>query len=394
MNLLFVTSVDLSGTGGASMATAHIIAALAQNPLVDLTLVCPELANRPCLPGLDSMLGDAYSLPKKTRARDGKWHIGIQIYMLRAFQKLAPQIKDGVVVGRLSPPMLAPPLLARRLDVPYILLARGMMVRNLEESKASSNWIYMAKLISRINARAASKVYAAFDEVKEWVDGYRLPGQEKAQVLPNAADTTLFRPMSAPVARERIGVKLTGSDFVIGFVGCLHKRHGLKPLIRAFARFRHQREGIARLLVVGDGPQRLELEDLVHQEGLQGAVIFTGFVAHVDVPFYIGACDILYGVTDPNFVSNPMKCYEYLACEKPIVTTANKTLSFVQERCLGSVVQSLDPAEIAEAIETLYLAGDEERKAMGKRGREYVIEHHTWDRFADAVVDGAMQLLG
>jgi glycosyltransferase involved in cell wall biosynthesis len=186
---------------------------------------------------------------------------------------------------------------------------------------------------------------------------------------------------------------LAPADFVIGFVGSMKKRHGLESLATAFSQFRSQREHGCRLLLVGDGPLRKDLEKLVAREALQADVMFIGNVPHPDVPTYVAACDVLFGVVDPGAPSNPIKCYEYLACGRPIITSESKAFQFVRERDLGRTVRSLEPAEIALAMEELHGVGERTRRAMGARGREYILEHHTWDRFADRIVSDAELLL-
>jgi glycosyltransferase involved in cell wall biosynthesis len=251
----------------------------------------------------------------------------------------------------------------------------------------------MLNLVSKLNIRGASKVYVAYDEAKSWVDTMRPSDHDKSELLPNAVDPDLFHPMPASEARRRTGLDQTASDFIIGFVGSLKRRHGLAPLIHGLSEFKVRSDQAVKLLIVGDGPQREELEVLVLQEGLGECVIFTGFIPHDEVPAYIAASDILYGVVDPGLASNPIKCYEYLSCGRPIITTDVDSLSFVRERRMGCAIRSLEPGEIADAIEELCLLGEAERGAMGNRGREYVIEHHTWEQFASTIVDGAKQAL-
>ena len=105
----------------------------------------------------------------------------------------------------------------------------------------------------------------------------------------------------------------------------------------------------------------------------------------------MAACNVLYGVVHPEMPSNPIKCYEYLACERPIVTTANDAFTFVREHELGAVVSRLAPSDIADALAQLCAAGESRLAAMGERGREYVLQHHTWALVAEAIVEGARE---
>ena len=136
---------------------------------------------------------------------------------------------------------------------------------------------------------------------------------------------------------------------------------------------------------------RGQLEDFVREEGLGESVIFAGSISPVDVPWYMAACNVLYGVVHPEIPSNPIKCYEYLACERPIITTVTKAFEFVVEHELGAAISQLDERDVARALEQLYSAGDQQLAAMGKRGRDYVLANHTWALVAEAIVAGARE---
>jgi glycosyltransferase involved in cell wall biosynthesis len=289
--------------------------------------------------------------------------------------------------------MLVPPLLAECRNVPYILLVRGILGRNLEQNRGFPGVRTTLNFVSGLNIRQASEVYVAYEDAKAWVDTMVPSDHHESQVLPNAVDPDLFHPMPASEARRKIGLGQGPSGFMIGFVGSLKQRHGLIPLIHGLSEFKTQSDQLVKLLIVGDGPQREELEALVSQEGLEACVIFRGLVPHYEVPAYISACDVLYGAVDSRLPSNPIKCYEYLSCGRPIITTDVSAFSFVRERNMGCTIGAAKPGEIADAIEKLCLVGEAERSAMGNRGREYVTEHHTWEQFADVIVDGAQRAL-
>jgi glycosyltransferase involved in cell wall biosynthesis len=203
----------------------------------------------------------------------------------------------------------------------------------------------------------------------------------------------MFELQSVEEARRNLPIDLAPEDFVIGFVGSMKRRHGLESLVSAFSQFRNRRENGSRLLLVGDGPLRKDLEKLVTRMGLRSEVAFAGSVPHTAVPLYMAACDVLYGVVDPDTVSNPIKCYEYLACGRPVITSEDEAFDFVHDNELGRTIRSLEPAEIAVAMEALRSVGEPTRRAMGIRGRNYILEHHTWERFANVVISDAELLL-
>jgi glycosyltransferase involved in cell wall biosynthesis len=112
----------------------------------------------------------------------------------------------------------------------------------------------------------------------------------------------------------------------------------------------------------------------------------TGFVEHSEVPRYVAACDILYGVIDPDHWGSPMKVYEYMACRRPVVTYASKEFEFVEEDGVGWTVDEVTTAAVAEVLREAVATSIQSRLKMGERGRQYVEENRTWKRLAENVV--------
>jgi glycosyltransferase involved in cell wall biosynthesis len=313
--------------------------------------------------------------------------------MYRLLRQLLSDRVETVVVARLGPTLVAPPFVVRKSDLPYVLLVRGMVGRNLGRKGTIPGTKLFVGHVGRLNVAAASRVYAAYGAAKKWADQYRSDNQAETKVLHNAVDPEMFELRSAEEARRNLPVDLGPEEFVIGFVGSMKRRHGLESLVSAFSQFRTRRENGSRLLLVGDGPLRKDLEELVTRLGLRAEVSFAGSVPHTAVPMYLAACDVLYGVVDPDTVSNPIKCYEYLACGRPVITTEDEAFGFVHDNDLGRTIRSLEPAEIAAAMEALRSVGERTRREMGTRGRNYILEHHTWEHFADVVISDAELLL-
>lgn len=391
MKLLFITMIDPSGRSGRNIATASVIDALAHHPGVDLTLICPEPASDDTLPGLAKVLETALFLPARPThgslfskiVRGAVYHLTTFVQMTRYLQQMKEEMKGGAIVARLDLWMIAAPLFARRWGVPYLLLVRGKL-----RPRSRFNPIV------RVNLKLATRVYAAYEEVVALVETVSGRG-DQTEIVHNAVDPDRFRPLPMKEARERVadwtGRKVSGSDFWVGFVGSLKERHGLQPLFDGFAQFKNHGHDHAKLLIVGAGPLRGHLEDVVRKQGLEDSVIFAGSISPVDVPWYMAACNVLYGVVHPEIPSNPIKCYEYLACERPIVTTQNDAFGFVEEHELGAVISQLAGREVAGALTQLNRAGDTQLAVMGKRGRDYVQRHHTWAIVAEAIVKGAGQ---
>ncbi len=132
------------------------------------------------------------------------------------------------------------------------------------------------------------------------------------EVIPNGIDLIPFRHPAERMPRQGFG--FSDGDVVLVYVGRLGPEKNLTFLIRAFAgvaaAFPH-----ARLLLVGDGPERDNLEDRVAQSGLEGKVFFAGMVEYAELPRYLAACDAF--VTASVTEVHPLSLIEALAAGLP-----------------------------------------------------------------------------
>lgn len=112
-------------------------------------------------------------------------------------------------------------------------------------------------------------------------------------------------------------------DIVIGHVGGLAFERDLSFLIQAFQQL-HQTDSNYKLVFVGDGPAKKQLETLSSKLELSQSILFTGSVNRENVPKYLSALDI--GICHlPDTLayrcSFPLKVLEYLACGLPVLAS-------------------------------------------------------------------------
>jgi glycosyltransferase involved in cell wall biosynthesis len=126
------------------------------------------------------------------------------------------------------------------------------------------------------------------------------------RVVPNAVDTSLFRP----------GPGGGGARLVT--VGFLQHQKGIDALLPAFARVRERRSD-ATLDIVGDGPDRATYERLTAELSLDDAVMFHGLQPKSRIAEILAASDLF--VLASRFDNNPCVLVEAQASGLPIVAT-------------------------------------------------------------------------
>ena len=188
-------------------------------------------------------------------------------------------------------------------------------------------------------------------------------------VIHNGIDISRF-PSSDARDDVRTSLGLADDDFVWLTIGRLAEQKDYPNLLRAFATLVETAPG-SRLIVVGRGPLRAELESHVRAEGLQGSVSFLGF--RNDVPLLLAGADAV--VIGSRYEGMPNVVMEALASKLPVVgTDVGAMPELIREGVNGYLVPPSDPLALASAMRKLALASPQERVEMGVRGRSIVRE--------------------
>src|SRR5213594_2423104 len=214
----------------------------------------------------------------------------------------------------------------------------------------------------------------------------------KVHVVPNGVNTDLFHPAPRdPSLRDRLGL---GEEPVLGFVGGLRAWHGTESLPDVLARVATVHPDV-RLVIVGDGPLRAELQRSLSERGLAGSVVFTGAVAHEEIPALIRQFDVAlapYPALDHPFYFSPLKLFEYMACGVPVVAAnCGQIAELIRDGETGLLHPPGDADALVAACDRL-LADPPLRRRVGEAAAKEVHTRYTWDHNAAHVVELARSL--
>jgi len=197
------------------------------------------------------------------------------------------------------------------------------------------------------------------------------------RVIPNGIDTSTYRPGLSPIRHLR-------DDHVnILFVGRLEKRKGLGDLLRGY-RFMKTRVPRTRLIIVGDGPLRGQVESFIARHRLPD-VVMAGFVPDTVLPRYYCSADIFCAPATGS-ESFGIVLLEAMATGLPVVATEVPGYMSVLEPGRDSLtVRPKSWAELGAAL--VILARDGElRRRMGEAGAVKA-QRYSWDSVASQVVE-------
>ncbi|MGW2488717.1 glycosyltransferase [Streptomyces sp. NPDC001606] len=234
----------------------------------------------------------------------------------------------------------------------------------------------------RWGARWADRVLCVSEA--ELATGRRAGIRATYTVVPNGIDTDRFAPGPGD-ADDDADDDADGDAPLVVCVGRLCRQKGQDVLLRAWEDVRNTVPQ-ARLVLVGDGPDRDALRQLAHPR-----VHFTGAVAD-PLPWY-RAADLV--VLPSRWEGMALAPLEALGCGRPVVLTdvdgARESLPpALVPHCL---VPPEDPAALATAI-TALLTDPPLGAALGAAGRRHVLAAHDVRHTAARVADLYRELLG
>lgn len=216
-----------------------------------------------------------------------------------------------------------------------------------------------------------------------------VPGavRHKAVRVSWGANPALFDAgLDSAAARRELGL---GDGFVIGYSGSFQVWHDV-GLLAEVAQWID-----ARFLMVGDGDGRRAFARRIRELGVSDRFVLTGRVAYAEVPRLLAASDVCVAPFRPDlhgpsrrggFSLDPLKVFETMALGKPTITIRadNIRALFVE----GEHLLLYDPGDARGLLAALERVRDDPRSAreMAERGRQRVLERHTWDGHADHLI--------
>lgn len=209
----------------------------------------------------------------------------------------------------------------------------------------------------------------------------------KVVMLNPGVDTTCF----SPGLPDRRAFGLEPEDYVILFVGWLLPRKGIDFLLLALRELLHDetlKHKRIRLLVVGSGPGKDRVEQLIKRLKIEEACVFTGAVPYDRMPQAYRAANafVLPSIATPEWQEQfGMSLLEAMACGVPVVSTYTGAVPEIIGDA-GMLCQPNDFLSLYDVLRELVLH-PEKADDLGRRGRERVCEGFSLEQYTDALAD-------
>ena len=242
------------------------------------------------------------------------------------------------------------------------------------------------RLVMRLFAKLIHSFFVLGDVQKEFLENIGVPGYQI--FVANEYPGVVFNDLPA----EAIRLPFHNDKQVLLFIGRLVEFKGIEYLLQSFKSIKAEMPS-TKLLIVGDGPLRNQLEQFAKDLGVSDAVHFLGWVSDPHQKSYLyKRCSVVVvpsiTVASGESEGGPLTVLEALSASKPVVgtTALASSAKFIENSVNGYVVEPRNSAELSQGI--LDILCNEEQFSDGARQSFKKIKDH---KHQAAIFNDALQ---
>ncbi|MDW5562812.1 MAG: glycosyltransferase [Methanomassiliicoccus sp.] len=224
-------------------------------------------------------------------------------------------------------------------------------------------WIYLKQLLER-----ADSVVAPTAAIKSELLSYA-PAMHRVDIIPTGVDCERFRPDNdGSVIRHRYGLD---GERVLLHVGRIAFEKNLDLVIEGYSRL-VKKDPQVRLLIVGEGPAKKHYQECVREMGLEGRIIFTGFIPDEELPSVYAACDA--SVIASKFETQGLVGLEAMASGKPVAGINYRAVKEMIHKGENGFLFEDNPDSCSEAMGSALDHAEEMRWSARRYAMGYSVE--------------------
>ncbi len=302
---------------------------------------------------------------------------------------LVETYKPDVVISSSTYPLDSYPAsrIARMAGAKYIHEVHDMWPSTLYEAGGMSKhhpFVLLMQAAEDHAYRKADIVVSLLKHAEPYMKEHGLK-EGKFHYIPNGVISAEWN-AGEPVPEEHSKVFQELRDtgrFILGYFGSHEMSYGLHNLIEVTGKL--DRQGVS-LVMVGKGKLKQELIDFAKEKSIDN-VYFLPPVEKGQIPAVVSNFDAIFIGT----IESPLyrfgicmnKMFDSMMAAKPIVMAITTPSTPVSEAGCGIITKSCDNEEIMKAITCIQNMTPEQRREMGNRGREAVLEKYTYEKIAE-----------
>ena len=310
--------------------------------------------------------------------------------------RIVDQFKPDVVIASSTYPLDIWPArrLARRARAKLVFEVHDLWPLSPIELSGMSPYHPFAMLCQSAENTAyrdAEHVISMLPKVHQHMAAHGLD-LRKLSIIPNGISGDEWQgeppPLRGDIADALAAARREGAA-VVGYAGSMGEPNSMHTLIDAAVLLRGEK---LHFVLVGDGHERARLQQRIIQLQLPRVTLWPP-IPKLQVPTFLAAIDIAWigwqRLPIYRFGIAPNKLMDYMMARTPVLHSVQAGNDPVAESGCGLSVPPQDPGALAAGLLQLTALPLEERRAMGERGRQFVLAHHTYPvlarRFLEAL---------
>ena len=300
-------------------------------------------------------------------------------------RQLARSFKPDVVIASSTYPMDIWPAhrIAKLTNAKLVFEVHDLWPLSPMELGGMSRWhpfIMLLQAAENYAYRQADVVISMLPKVRAYMESHGM-ASHKLHIVPNGIDPDEWsaegQPLPRIVVEKLTQLKLEGNA-IVGYAGSHGVANALDSLLDV-AKLMQQEKIV--FVLVGGGPDKALLQQRAEKEGMHN-VLFVDPVLKEQIPALLQWFDVVYiGLQRQplfRFGIAPNKLMDYMMSARPVLMAIDAGNDPVAEAGCGLTVQPENPQSVVEGVRRLMALSAEERRAMGQRGRAFVLEKHTY----------------
>lgn len=296
--------------------------------------------------------------------------------------------RPNIIIGSSPNPIasFAAKILSFRFNVPFIFEVRDLWPETLIQMgafKKNSIFSFLLSFLEKLLIYKSKKILVL---MKGGIKYYTKKGVRKNKVfhLPNGVDIEglKFQPLKKKVEND---------PFKIFYLGSMGKSNAIEKILRTFDYLKKEGYGKEKinLFIVGDGPEKVGLQEYSNQLNLDNVFFFSPLVQDELINFSKQADAFIFTMLPlKNLFKYGIsfnKIFTYLSFSRPIIYASCASYNPLDEFNLGIKSKSMCPKSLAEAIKKFMNKSHSDRSKMARDGFEYVSKYFSYENLANTL---------
>jgi len=239
------------------------------------------------------------------------------------------------------------------------------------------------RLVRRIVYSNSKVIFTVGERLQKEIEeesGYR------AIVAPTGADTDFFQPIDRAQIRKRYGYRK--HDFILLTLCRLVRSKRIDDVIRAFKQVkdRHKHDRRLKMIIAGDGPEKVALTELCHELRLSHDIEFAGFVGRDTKLGLFNLANAYLIASDHEGM--PFSLMEAMSCGSVCVcSNVGDIPNLVRDSLNGFLITPRNPQLLASRIEEIMDLSEQELSLIGSRARQTVLDGYDFRKSSKEMLD-------